>query len=574
VHTRTFPALGFDPAPGSAADVESVLTRLADVSTVADGSADGLRRAARAGAWRGGAATAFRAGTHELAGGLTAAASALRDVARAVTAWQARLVANQREADELEARARSVRDDPDALARVLDRAGRLRARHLRQANAAAAAVRSGAADGWPVDSAALASGHVTIWTGDLALSLATPVWPPDTAPSGWPMGGPGPGLPGEEGGFGIPGAAGLGIPDLPGGPVPLPDLGLPSPGQAEVEVPGLPAATTPALDQAPPVRTPLDLPVRPLSDSTSPALASQHPHGLDRPAVTLPGRPAQVPEQAPASHRERTPVHDTAPRREVVRAEPTRQEPQTSGRGGAAHGPGRPGGLPAPGGPGHAPGRHPGPVDPAVPPAATGGGSVATPGAPPQPALHVSTQDVPHASPHDVPTGQTEEQAAQPAAPDQGRDAARPAIPERVADPGRAPENRTFDPGRGPLDGGRLTSTDAGRGLEQGRTTGADPGLRQQQPGTSQPHVPGKTRDADPDVAGVVGLPGDGARAAGPADGLRAFLLTRPGARPVLVLIKPGSDGEPIFRTGLTPCASPLPGCAAQLSGTRPSTVD
>ena len=561
MHTRTFPGLGFDPAPGSAADVESVLTRLADVSTVADGSAEGLRRAARAGAWRGAAATAFRAGTNELAGGLTAASAALREVARAVTAWQARLVANQREAEELEARARALRDDPDALAPVLDRAGRLRARHLRQAAAAAAAVRSGAADGWPADSAALASGHVTIWTGDLALSLAMPVWPPDTAPSGWPLGGPGPGLPGEEGGFGIPGTAGLGIPNLPGGPVPLPDLGLPSPGQAEVEVPGLPAATTPAggLDAAPPVRTPLDLPGRPLPDLTSPALSSPHPHGLDRPAVALPGRPVQVSEPAPAHHREPAPVRDAAPRREFVRAEQTRPEPQTSGRGGAAHGPGRPGGLPAPGGPDRTPGRHPGPADPPVPPAATGGGSVATPGAPP-----------PQPAPHDVPAGRTEEQAAQPATPDQSREPARQASPERVADPGRATETRTFDTGRGPtpLDGGRATSTDVGRGLEPGRTTGADPGLRQQQAGASQPQVPGKTRDADPDVAGVVGLPGDAAPGSGRAGGLAAYLLTRPEARPVLVLIKPGSGGEPLFLTGLTPCASPLPGCATRLPAT------
>ncbi|MGH3761598.1 MAG: hypothetical protein ACRDTB_28055, partial [Actinophytocola sp.] len=202
--TRTFPGLGFDPTPGSAADAEAVLTRLADASSVVDGSARGLRRAGRPGAWRGPAAAAFRSGASGLAGGLDEAVAALRAASRAVSVWRSRLMANQREADELEAVARRlVPDAVEELDRVRERARRLRARHVRQAAHAAAAVRSaagrgpgsgpgslpawasgsppgsasGSAWGWvtgSAESAARLSGRVTGWTGSVALGLASP----------------------------------------------------------------------------------------------------------------------------------------------------------------------------------------------------------------------------------------------------------------------------------------------------------------------------------------------------------------------------------------------------------------
>ncbi|MGH3880916.1 MAG: hypothetical protein ACRDSK_28160, partial [Actinophytocola sp.] len=132
MRTRTFPGLGFDPTPGSPADVETVLERLARATSAVDASAGDLRRAARPGSWRGAAASAFRADTAEVAGRLDSAVTALRSAARAVSSWQARLVANQREADALESAACRLRVAPEAaaaLARVLDRAGRLAARH-------------------------------------------------------------------------------------------------------------------------------------------------------------------------------------------------------------------------------------------------------------------------------------------------------------------------------------------------------------------------------------------------------------------------------------------------------------
>jgi hypothetical protein len=123
---------------------------------------------------------------------------------------------------------------------------------------------------------------------------------------------------------------------------------------------------------------------------------------------------------------------------------------------------------------------------------------------------------------------------------------------------------------------------------EPGRLTMADPNVRPIAPpppptpagqggaggSCGSSHGPAKGRD-DGDLAAVlVGpLPGDATpRTAGP-NGLRAYLLTRPAARPVLVLIKPGGSGEPLFLTGLTPCAGPLPGCAAPLPATGPTTV-
>ncbi len=630
---RTFPGLGFDPAPGSVPDAEAVLARLAHVSSVVDGSADGLRRAARAGSWRGGAASAFRTGTTGLAGGLTDAVSALRSVSRAVSAWQSRLVANQREAEELESRARSLRGNPEAadeLARVLDLAQRLRARHVRQAAEAAAAVRSGAAAGWPAESAAQLSGQVTRWTGDLAAGLVSPVWPPVPAPAGWPV--TGPDLPGEEGWPGLPGQVGLGLPDLPGGPVPLlPGLDLPLPGRPDLlpgvlpvgsdgtAVPHLPAlpllpdGTAPAgwLDTgtAAPVRTPLDqLPVRPLPDTaTSPALSGQLPHGLDRPAGPLPGRPVQVEtggeparpaphvrdavrhevQARPAAVPERTggAARGVAPVRPEGHEPHARPEAETSGRGGAAHGPDRLGGHAALGGPAGGPGGHAGTAAPAGPHAGAGGSSPA--GAPPPQPAPAPPAPPPAPGLADRPIGATVEQAVQPAAPpdapDPGRAAADPARPG--PDAGRGADRvtdgpRGYDGARGPgvqpLDGGRATGLDTGRGLEPGRVTGADPALRQQGPGSGQPaQVPGKGRDADSDLAAaMIGLPGEAGRRAERAAGLRAYLLTRHEARPILVLIKPGGGTEPLFLTGLSPCASRLPGCAAPLpaAGPAPST--
>jgi hypothetical protein len=512
------------------------------------------------------------------------------------------------------------------LARVLDRARRLQARHLRQAAAAAAAVRSAGAAvsvgaGWPADPAARLSDRVTAWTGDVAAGVAVPVWPP--APP-----------PGEEGGSGIPGLVSPVLADLPGGTPdpaprgpgldgPVPDLdGLtPAPIGPDpwghlpggpwlpigTDGPALPAATTPSgwLDTgaAPAVRPPLNLP-GPISDPIAPATPADLATPL-RPGLT-PAGPAARPGQpiprgylagradtpgrgtlahdTPAGHerpsrgethsrgplsRETsthydTPGHHVAAGRDDApgrRPEAPGHEPgeagrhdapgrgESSGRGGEAPGSGRLGGhvalggLAGPGGPA-------GLVDPTSQQVAAGGGSVAATGTPPP---LPAPLDAPAAADRQPVDRTVEQQAAPPPAPEHHQ----PAV-ERPADPVDRAAPRANPP-------------------EPGRLSLADPNVRPPAPPAPTAHsgqVAAKGRD-DADLAAVlVGpLPADGVPRTGGPGGLRAYLLSRPAARPILVLIKPGGSGEPLFLTGLTPCAGPLPACAAPVPATGPTTV-
>ena len=611
MRTRTFPALGFDPAPGSAADAEAVLTRLDHAAESVDGSAHGLRRAARSGSWQGASASAFRAGSAATAGGLDEAVTALRTASRTVSAWQSRLTANQREADELEAQARALRgatqqtpeqvaEQARALDRVLDRARRLQARHLRQASAAAAALRSATASvpGWPAAGTGRHAGQVSWWTGDVAAGLNVPVRPP----AGGALPGdvlPGDVLPGQEGGFAVPvaGLPGTPGPDEPGlDPGAGPDLGGllpgdPVPGRwpdlATEHLPGLPpqppepAATSPAgwLDtgHAPAVRPALDhLPThRPLPDATPAggATPDRHVSAADVPAREVSrgrtvhtGAPAR-PEPAVRIERH---VENAAGKPAAHQDSGDREgAARTSGHGGEEHGPARFGGhaVSAPAGGPNGPG---GVVDPPAHHGPAGGSPTPTTGTPPPlpaPPLDqtVEQQATPAPAAHD-PGG---------ARPDPGRavDTARP-DPVRAPEPGRLPEpGRAAAPALPPPDA--LRAADAGRGLEPGRLTGADPGARQASPGHGQGPQATKTRDGDDDPSAFLfgPLPTDTTGQPARTDGLRAFLMTRPAARPVLVLIKPGSGGEPLFLTGLTPCARPLPGCAAALPTPGPTTV-
>lgn len=596
------------------ADTEAVLARLQRVSSTVDGSAHGLRRAARAGSWRGTAAAEFRSDAGRLAGGLDDLVTALRSASRAVSAWQSRLVANQREADELEAAAGRLRpaadEDPAAaaeLSRVLDRAGRLQARHLRQASVAAAAVRSGAdvvttsvggVSAWPVEPAGWQAGQVSRWTGDLATVLQTMVpWMPGQeggfGGSGrWPgiaglpggvvvIGGrPLPGDPADLGRPGLVGPAGLdGLPGRVGGPWVGPAV-LPGPG---VSVSPLePAATAPAgwLDTrpAPTVRTPLDrLPPHRLPD-----LPTAHPavHDTARPAgLAGRGEPTARPDRTVDRTVDRVADRPTA--RPNVRvgdsAPPVRNDadgrdaaPKNSGRGGEAHGSGRLGGHPAL----HAPTGPGGPAGLAHPPGqqvATGGGTAAATGAPPPLPAPPSPPNAPPVAPPDAVSGQTVEQQAvtptppgQPATIEHRPAAPLPSGPGESAGSAGGDQRSALgtDTGRGP---------DSGRALEPGRTTGGDP--RPTAPANpSQPgHAPAKSRDTDLAAllfGPVSGEPGTSERRPG---GVRAFLLTSPGARPVLAIIEPGR--EPIFVTGLTRCASALPACAAPLPAAASTDV-
>jgi len=590
------------------ADVEAVLTRLDHAAESVDGSAHGLRRSARSGSWQGAAASAFRSDSAAVAGGLDETVTALRTASRAVSAWQSQLVANQREADELEAQARALRANPGrtpeqqaaqtaALDRVLDRADRLQAGHLRQATAAAAALRSatGPVPGWPATGTGRHAGRVSWWTGEVAAGLSLPVWPPAGPAPGVVL----PGMPGEEGGPAVPvaGLPGMPGPDDPGSTgVPLGDLlppgtsadqwpGLPA-GTVADQWPGLPGDTVPAV---PDLGTG-ELPVHGqattsaagwLDTGHAPAVRPSLDHlpghrpldpGLAGHTETSRGEPASGP-----AHRH---VAADAPAREVSRARPVIQHTnnpdvhregdregaaRSGGRGGGEGGPVRHAAASAPAGGPHGPG---GVVDPPAHHGPAGSSPTPTGTPPPQPAPPVAEN-----------IGQTVEQQAGPA-PDPGG-TARP-DPGRAIDPGRPDPVRAPEPARLPDPGRAVPATpalppsapaDAARGLEPGRTTGVDPNPRQAAPATGPGQHAAKGRDDDTSAFLFGPLPADPDGQPVPAGGLRAFLMTRPEARPVLVLIKPGGSGEPLFLTGLTPCASPLPGCAARVPAPGPTTV-
>jgi hypothetical protein len=225
--TRSFPALGFDPAEGDRGAVATVLTsilraglQLKEVSTrmaeALDVSDD----------WSGDAAENFHDYGDDLPQAFGTGAESMQAVAEALSTWSGQLTANQARADELEAKAKKLKaqlkeaeaamdeaasalprdtGNPNyaerydayrrtvdtwsalntALQMVIDDAERLKARHLREANAAASAVRSGPDDafqpendGWfvqVVDGVAKVSSIASAVTGVAAAALAMTV---------------------------------------------------------------------------------------------------------------------------------------------------------------------------------------------------------------------------------------------------------------------------------------------------------------------------------------------------------------------------------------------------------------
>ena len=113
---RTFPALGFDPAPGSPA-------ALLEQAREADRAARALSGAAVAAGrldarWRGQAAEAYRARTEELPVDLGRAAAAHGALARELSAYAEGVAARQLRAADLEERAAALRARAGALAVV------------------------------------------------------------------------------------------------------------------------------------------------------------------------------------------------------------------------------------------------------------------------------------------------------------------------------------------------------------------------------------------------------------------------------------------------------------------------
>lgn len=163
--TRSFPALGFDPAEGDTDAVRALMLQIAAASEAIVVTLPRLQEAAKItddAEWGGSAAEEFSDHGDDLPQGLGKGAEALTAVSTALADWFGKLTANQARADVLEAAAKKLKarlasfdecnDETAALstelARVVDEAERLRARHLREANATAEAVRAGA-DGDP-----------------------------------------------------------------------------------------------------------------------------------------------------------------------------------------------------------------------------------------------------------------------------------------------------------------------------------------------------------------------------------------------------------------------------------------
>jgi hypothetical protein len=120
VTVREFPALGFDPAPGDPAALESAARAMTGAGTVlADaGTAAGRLRST---GWTGDAADAFRGDLADLPRDIDHAARSHRAAATALADFGTGLVSRQRRAAELESRAAALRQQESAAVAEVNR---------------------------------------------------------------------------------------------------------------------------------------------------------------------------------------------------------------------------------------------------------------------------------------------------------------------------------------------------------------------------------------------------------------------------------------------------------------------
>ena len=224
--TRSFPALGFDPAQGDKGAVQTALLSIATALQTIVATLPRLEEAAKItddAEWGGSAAEEFSDHGDDLPMALGAGAESMGAVSEALATWAGQLAVNQAQADELERKAKKLKeriaaaeDDltqaagaiprdtshpqynarydaylgavdacaklDDALTKVIDEAERLRAKHRRQADAAADKIRSGPDDAfependtWYVqtlDGVSKVSGIVSAATAAAAAGLA------------------------------------------------------------------------------------------------------------------------------------------------------------------------------------------------------------------------------------------------------------------------------------------------------------------------------------------------------------------------------------------------------------------
>ena len=108
---RTFPALGFDPAPGDVGAVSGLAAAYGRMGTVTSDAQKLMGQAGNAApGWTGTASDGFRAKAGEFPAPLASAAASLRDAASALEGWAADLGAMRVTADDLEARAKQAMD--------------------------------------------------------------------------------------------------------------------------------------------------------------------------------------------------------------------------------------------------------------------------------------------------------------------------------------------------------------------------------------------------------------------------------------------------------------------------------
>jgi hypothetical protein len=182
---RSFPALGFDPTPGETGSVQTVLNAMLRTKAAIDQTIPRLEEAAQItddADWGGSAAEEFSDHGDDLPMGLGKGGEAMTQAAEALGKWMAQLKANQDKAEDLEAKAKKLKQqietandavtsaagaiprdtsnpqydarysaylgavdqaaDLDAqLQQVIADAHRLEAKHLREANAAANGIR-------------------------------------------------------------------------------------------------------------------------------------------------------------------------------------------------------------------------------------------------------------------------------------------------------------------------------------------------------------------------------------------------------------------------------------------------
>ena len=173
-----FPALGFDPAPGSPPAVDALAAACATALRELSAARGAVLRSGSGGAgWQGAAAEAFRTGTAELSGRSDALVRSVESAGAALRLWHADLVVLQRSARHLEAAAAAARDGLLAAAahpdlalggRVFTDPAELAAAEQRLA-AAERAVRAGQAE---LDEVLRRAERVRVQHVDLAADLA------------------------------------------------------------------------------------------------------------------------------------------------------------------------------------------------------------------------------------------------------------------------------------------------------------------------------------------------------------------------------------------------------------------